>query len=89
MGIYEILNGFNYKFTDDDDFNKRWKLYGAPQETHLKIEKQLKTLAVLQEKYLGQMNVSMEEFEKSINEIIDQVTQFQKHQDITQYEEVA
>lgn len=33
LGIYEILNFFNYKFTDDDDFNKRWKLYGAPQES--------------------------------------------------------
>ncbi len=39
LGFYEVLNGFNYKFSDDDDFNKRWKLYGAPQETHLKIEK--------------------------------------------------
>ena len=35
------------------------------------------------------MNGSMEEFEKTINEITDQVTQFQKYQDINQYEEVS
>lgn len=89
LGIYEILNGFNYKFADDDDFNKRWKLYGAPQETNSRIEKQLSILQVIQDKYLSQMNGNMEEFEKTINEITDQVTQFQKHQDISQYEEVA
>jgi len=44
LSYYEILNGFNYKFTDDDDFNKRWKLYGAPQETGSRIEKQLAIL---------------------------------------------
>jgi hypothetical protein len=32
---------------------------------------------------------NMEEFEKTINEIIDQVTQFQKYQDHSQYEEVS
>jgi predicted sugar kinase len=32
---------------------------------------------------------NMEEFEKTINEITDQVTQFQKYQDSSQYEEVA
>jgi hypothetical protein len=46
-------------------------------------------LQVLQDKYLNQMNGSMEEFEKTINEITDQVTQFQKYQDINQYEEVS
>lgn len=35
------------------------------------------------------MNGNMEEFEKTINEITDQVTQFQKHQDMSQFEEVA
>lgn len=44
---------------------------------------------MLQDKYLSQMSGSMEEFEKTINEITDQVAQFQKHQDITQFDEVA
>jgi len=53
LGIYEILNGFNYRFADDDDFGKRWKLFGAPQETNSRIEKQLNILQVLQDKYLS------------------------------------
>ena len=71
LNIYETLNFFNYKFSDDDDFNKRWKLFGAPLETMSRIEKQLKILQVLQEKYLAQMTGNMEEFEKTINEITD------------------
>ncbi len=46
-------------------------------------------MQVLQDKYLNQMVGNMEEFEKTINEIIDQVTQFQKYQDHSQYEEVS
>jgi hypothetical protein len=41
LAIYEILNNFNYKFADDDDFNKKWKLFGAPQEVNTRIDKQL------------------------------------------------
>ena len=40
MGIYEILNNFNYKFGDDEDYDKKWKLFGSPKETIEKIEKQ-------------------------------------------------
>lgn len=39
MGIYEILNSFNYKFQDDEDYDKKWKLFGSPKETIEKIEK--------------------------------------------------
>ena len=53
LSIYEILNNFNYKFNDDDDFNKRWRLFGAPQEINGRIEKQLGILQILQDKYLS------------------------------------
>ncbi len=76
LGVYEILNHFNYKFPNDADFDKKWEVFGAPKETASKIEKQLNILQVLQDKYLNQMVGNMEEFEKTINEIIDQVTQF-------------
>lgn len=89
LGIYDILSLFNYRFPNDADFDKKYEVFGAPKETNSKIEKQLNILQVLQDKYLGQMVGNMEEFEKTINEIIDQVTQFQKYQDMSQFEEVS
>ena len=44
LNIYEILNSFSFKFVDEDDFGKRYKLFGAPLETHIRIEKQLAIL---------------------------------------------
>jgi dynein heavy chain len=39
MNIYEILNFFNYKFSDDDDYDKKWRVFGGPKETMEKIDK--------------------------------------------------
>jgi hypothetical protein len=39
LQIYEILNKFNYKFADDDDFNKSFKVFGAPTETESRVLK--------------------------------------------------
>lgn len=89
LNIYAILDIFNYKFNDDEDYGRKWKVFGSPLDTVSRIDKQMNILQVLQDKYLNQMNGSMEEFEKTINEITDQVTQFQKYQDINNYEEVA
>lgn len=40
LNIYEILSQFNYKYHEEDDYNKKWKLYGSPKETVEKIDKQ-------------------------------------------------
>jgi len=37
--IYEILNQFNYKFHDDDDYDKKWRLFGSPKDTVERIDK--------------------------------------------------
>jgi dynein heavy chain len=37
MGVYDILNYFGYKFNEEDDFDKKWRVYGAPVETLKKI----------------------------------------------------
>lgn len=39
MQIYDILNQFNYKFHDDEDYDKKWKLFGSPKEAIEKIDK--------------------------------------------------
>jgi dynein heavy chain len=71
LNIYTILDQFNYKFADDDDYGRKWKVFGAPLDTSSRIDKQLNILQVLQDKYLGQMTTSMEDFEKTINDITD------------------
>ena len=44
MSIYEILNQFNYRFLDDEDYDRKWKLFGSPKDTSSRIEKQLQYL---------------------------------------------
>lgn len=38
MGTYDVLNFFNYKFQEEDDFDKKWRVFGAPKETLHKID---------------------------------------------------
>jgi hypothetical protein len=40
MNIYDILSSFNYKFQDEEDYDKKWRVFGAPKETMEKIDKQ-------------------------------------------------
>lgn len=53
--IFDVLNEFGYKFKSDDDFELKWKLFGSPKETFLKIEKQQGYLEREQEKFVNQM----------------------------------
>jgi hypothetical protein len=39
MNIYDILSSFNYKFQDEEDYDKKWRVFGAPKETMEKIDK--------------------------------------------------
>ena len=34
MKVYKILEGFQYKYADEDDYDKQWRLFGSPLETH-------------------------------------------------------
>ena len=33
MAMYDTLDMFHYKFTEDEEYEKMWKVYGAPIET--------------------------------------------------------
>ncbi len=52
MGIYEILSQFNYKYHEDEDYDKKWRLFGSPKDTISKIDKQQAYLAKEQEKFV-------------------------------------
>ena len=40
MDIYGILDKFHHKFENDEDYDKMWRVYGAPVETIQRIGKQ-------------------------------------------------
>jgi hypothetical protein len=40
MTIYHTLDEFHHKFDDEEEYDKMWRVYGAPQETVVRIEKQ-------------------------------------------------
>jgi len=40
MQIYQTLDEFHHKFDDEEEYDKMWRVYGAPQETVVRIEKQ-------------------------------------------------
>lgn len=39
MQMYETLDYFHYKFDEDEEYEKMWKVYGSPIETVQTIEK--------------------------------------------------
>ena len=89
INVYEILNQFNYKFADDEDYDKRWRLYGAPRETIEKIDKQQVYLEKEKDKFIQQMQGQQQEFKVQIEELEILVSTFHQYQDINQFEEVA
>jgi hypothetical protein len=40
MKIYEILDEFHHQFAEEEEYDKMWRVFGAPQETIQRIEKQ-------------------------------------------------
>jgi hypothetical protein len=53
--IYDMLNEFQYAFADEDDADKRWRMFGSPQETIQKIARQNVSLDKEKEKFVAQM----------------------------------
>jgi len=40
MKNYSILDEFHYRWEDEEEYDKLWRVYGAPLETVQRIEKQ-------------------------------------------------
>lgn len=62
MNIYDILGQFGYKYADDEDYDKKWRVFGAPKDTVEKIDKQHAYLEKEKEKFLQQMIGNQTEF---------------------------
>lgn len=39
MQVYKILEEFKYRFVDEEDYDKQWRLYGSPLETKSVIDR--------------------------------------------------
>ena len=55
MQVYKILEEFKYAFTDDDDYDKQWRLYGSPNDTKSVIGRQLAALEKEKDKFVNLM----------------------------------
>jgi translation initiation factor IF-2 len=51
--IYDMLNDFQYAFTEEEDADKRWRMFGSPQETVQKIARQNVFLDKEKEKFVA------------------------------------
>jgi len=63
MQTYSILEEFGYKFGEDDDYDKQWKLYGSPCETHEVIKLQRDKLEKEEHKMVNKMQQEQSEFD--------------------------
>lgn len=55
LEVYSILEEFQYKFHDQDDYEKKWVLFGSPKETLSKIEKQSVSLNQKKDQFIKEM----------------------------------
>jgi dynein heavy chain len=87
--IYDMLNDFQYAFTEEEDADKRWRMFGSPQETMQKIARQNVFLDKEKEKFVAQMQSQQAEFDSKMNMLTQEVTQFMKQDDIAAYEQIS
>lgn len=55
MQFYEILNEFQYTFVNEDDCDRRWRLFGSPLTTVTKIATQGNKLDKDKDKFVSLM----------------------------------
>jgi hypothetical protein len=89
MSIYETLDHFQYKFDDEEEYDKMWRVFGSPQETVQRIEKQQGFLEKEKEKFIKQMENNKKDFNLQINELEQLTSTFKQYSDPNRYEEVA
>lgn len=55
MKNYGVLDEFHYRWDDDEEYDKLWRVYGAPLETVQRIEKQQGFLEKEKDRFVKQM----------------------------------
>ena len=88
MGIYKILEEFNYQFNNFEQ-NAKWELFGAPQKLVKVIETQSTSLDKEKERMSKQMELDQENFNEEIEGLMGTVKEFHKNSNPNKYMEYA
>lgn len=89
MDIYATLDNFHHKFADGEDYDKMWRVYGAPRETKERIEKQQGFLEKEKEKFIKKMENDKKDFNNTISELETLAGGFKHHSDVENYEQIS
>ena len=79
LDVYAILEEFQYKFHEQEDYDKQWALYGSPKETLEKIEKQTIALNSKKDHFIKEMKKEQTDFKAETQEIEKLVYSFQQY----------
>jgi len=88
MRTYDIATEFNYEFSGGQN-DKKWELYGAPQEVMQIIEEQTAILEKEKERFIKEMEEEQQEFEESLTSLQTTVDGFASYDNLDKYLENA
>jgi dynein heavy chain len=86
--IYKILEDFNYRFSKDE-LDKRWIIFGSPEEITQMVEKRVKDLDKDKVRFLEEMKLQQEGFKEDIDNLERTIHNFHSWQDIKAHENAA
>lgn len=89
MKNYQVLDEFHHRWDDDEEYDKMWRVYGAPLETVQRIEKQGGFLEKEKDRFIKQMEAGKKEFNNDINELESLASGFKQFGDMDNFEDVA
>lgn len=89
MQVYRILEEFKYSFTEEEDYDRQWRLFGSPNDTKSVIGRQIAALEKEKDKFVNLMQQEQSEFDLKVNDISSKSAAFTVHQNIDSYQEVA
>jgi len=79
----------HHKFDDEEEYDKMWRVYGAPLETIQRIEKQQGFLEKEKEKFVKQMENAKKDFNSEITDLENLTGTFKQYFDVNNFEEIA
>ena len=89
MRIYDILDDFNFKFDDEEDYKRKCKLQKSPKDTFELIDRQTLYLEKEKDKLISQMIGDQTSFTAELAQLETTISTLSQYQDINQSHEVS